>query len=248
MEQFDAIIAAVSWADGGALALFVLCVLGATAVIERDGAQRPSLARLMARHRERWMLLMSERDVRIMDAALLSTLHTGAGFFASASMIAIGGVAAIIGNADVLLDVANDLTVDDGTTSRAIWELKLLFLIVLLTMAFMKFVWAYRLFAYCAVMIGATPPPSGPEAERLDAVRQAAAINMRAGRSFNRGLRLIYFALASLAWLLGPLAFAIATLATAATLYRREFLSETRRALDPLGAENDRSVSAGEQG
>ena len=177
---------------------------------------------------------MAERDVRIMDATLLTMQQQSVAFYASAMMIAIGGMAAIIGNADLLLNVAKDLNAPGDPVDRALWELKLLFLLCLLVLSLLRFVWSHRLFGYCAILIGATPhaDPDNPACRSVAA--QAAAVNIRAGRSFNRGLRMMYFAMASLAWLLGPEALAIATLLTTLMLYRREFLSATRQALiDP---------------
>lgn len=227
----DLILSMLTWRDAVALGLFVLCVLGATALIEQREASRQSLTRLMAQRRVLWMSAMAERDVRIMDSALLAIQHQSAAFFASATMIAIGGVAAVIANTDQLLSVASDIS-DAGPRHRPFWELKLLFLLGVLVVAFLKFVWALRLFGYCSILIGATPPMSADAESRDRAADQAAQMNIRAARSFNRGLRLVYFALGSLAWLLGPEAFAAAVIAVSAMLYRREFLSETREALD----------------
>jgi len=56
----------------------------------------------------------------------------------------------------------------------------------------------------------------------------AAEINITAARSFNRGLRSIYFALGALGWLLGAYALLFTTLITAAVLLRREFVSQSR--------------------
>ena len=103
-------------------------------------------------------------------------------------------------------------------------------MLILLVNAFLKFVWSHRLFGYCAVMMGAMPE-GAEEAERKAAVERAARLQMSAGRSFNRGLRALYFAIAALAWFLGPLPLIVASLLTAAMLYRREFLSESRRTL-----------------
>ncbi len=60
---------------------------------------------------------------------------------------------------------------------------------------------------------------------------QAAEINIHAVRNFNRGLRSVYFALAALAWLLGPIPLMIATALTLVTLWRREFASHSRGVL-----------------
>jgi uncharacterized membrane protein len=58
---------------------------------------------------------------------------------------------------------------------------------------------------------------------------QAAEVNITAARSFNRGLRSIYYALGSLGWLLGPWVLIGATLAASAVMLRREFTSTSRR-------------------
>ncbi len=60
---------------------------------------------------------------------------------------------------------------------------------------------------------------------------QSAELNITAARSFNRGLRSIYFALGVTAWLLGPVALMIATGITLFVLWRREFASKSRAAL-----------------
>lgn len=215
-----------SWVDAAALIVFLAAVITLARLIERSHPERPSLSRLMAEHRARWMAEMAVRDVRIYDSTLLAVQHSGAAFLASASLIVVGGVAALIGQTDQLLSVAVDLT-GDARPDPAVWELKLLFLLLLMTVAFLSFVWSVRLFGYCAILLGATPQ-NGDHAVRMRAGERAARMNTRAGRSFNRGLRMIYFAFAAIAWLLGPIPFLLATLATVGMIYRREFLSETR--------------------
>ena len=74
--------------------------------------------------------------------------------------------------------------------------------------------------------------PSDPRA--YPRAQQAAEINITAARSFNRGLRATYFSLAGLAWLawlVGAEALILATVITLAVLYRREFISRSRRIL-----------------
>ncbi|WP_347831762.1 DUF599 family protein [uncultured Planktomarina sp.] len=51
-------------------------------------------------------------------------------------------------------------------------------------------------------------------------------MNIRAALSFNRGLRAIYFALASLAWLAGAPVLLAAFLVTLWMLWNREFSSQ----------------------
>jgi uncharacterized membrane protein len=54
-------------------------------------------------------------------------------------------------------------------------------------------------------------------------------LNIRAAWNFNRGLRSLYFALSSLAWLLGPIPLLLATALTLWVLWEREFASLPRQ-------------------
>ena len=103
-------------------------------------------------------------------------------------------------------------------------------IVVFLTNAFLKFVWSNRLFGYCSVMIGATPNNSeDPKATAFS--HKAAELNIAAARSFNRGLRAIYFGLATVAWLAGPAMLIGAAIVTFLVIWRREFASQSRSVL-----------------
>ncbi|MDF2234630.1 DUF599 domain-containing protein [Albimonas sp. CAU 1670] len=217
------------WMDFAAFGLFLVAWHGMTWLVESPPPGRPSVHTIMAAHRLKWMMAMLHREPRIMDASLLNALRSGCAFFASGCMIAIGGVVALLGQADRLVTVAHDLRLDTATT-RAGWEAKLLVLALVLVSAFMKFVWAHRLFGYCAVLMG-TIGSDAEDPENQALARKAAAINVNAARNFNRGMRTTYFSMALLTWLLGAVPLALATLATALTLYRREFRSASRDAL-----------------
>ena len=196
--------------------------------IEHSG-KRPSTHALVAHYRARWMTEMIKRDNRIMDTNILATLRQGASFFTSASMIGVGGLIALLGQADTLQSLAADLSTDFAAP-RVVWETKLILVLLVLASAFLKFVWSHRLFAYCAIVIAATPiDPDDPDAVRY--ADKAAKLNIYAARSFNRGLRAMYFALAALTWLLGAWVMIFTTLVTLSMLYRREFSSQSRAAL-----------------
>lgn len=219
--------------DVAALVVFFGCLLGMTRLIEHSTDDRPSTSRLMANYRRRWMEEMPSRSNRMVDAALLVTLRNGTAYFASGAIIAIGGIAALLGQTERLLDVATDFAGEfssDIGTNQAAWEAKLIFIAFLMVNAFLKFVWSHRLFGYCAILMGATPE-SGDPGKIAAMVERSAQVQISAGRSFNRGLRMTYFSLAALAWFLGPVPLAIATLVTTLMLYRREFWSDSRRAL-----------------
>lgn len=227
----------MSWADRislfspldyAALAVLALVWIWIGWRIEHPVPGRPSVSVLMDDFRRDWMQQMVTRQPRMFDAQLVGNLRQGATFFASATMIAIGGGLALIGNAERLAGLAQDLTL--GNIPTVVWEVKILVLLLFLSNAFLKFVWAHRLFGYCSVLMASVP--NEPAADlAYPRAGQAAELSITAARSFNRAMRATYFALASAAWLLGPVPLIAATGLTAAVLYRREFASRSREVL-----------------
>ncbi|MFK7744952.1 MAG: DUF599 domain-containing protein [Roseobacter sp.] len=214
--------------DLAALGLLFLLWVGIGWRVEHASTRHPSTSMLMAGYRRAWMREMVTRQPRIFDAQILGTLRQGTAFFASTCVIALGGTLALIGNADRLAGVAVDITLADHPA--IVWEIKLMVVAILLTNAFLKFVWANRLFGYCSVLMAAVPNDVEHE-KAYHRADQAGEINITAARSFNRGLRSIYFALAAAAWLIGPLALTLAVLATFVVVWRREFASHSRKIL-----------------
>ncbi|KHA53863.1 DUF599 domain-containing protein [Sulfitobacter geojensis] len=193
--------------------------------IEHASARQPSVSMIMANYRREWMQQMLTREPRIFDAQTIATLRQGTSFFASTSMIAIGGILAVIGNANNLAVVAQDLTL--AAHPPIVWEIKLLLVVFFLTNAFLKFVWSNRLFGYCSVIMGAVPnDPTDPRAPEM--ARKAGELNVTAARSFNRGLRAVYFSLASVCWLGGPVLLLAGAIMTLIVIWRREFASQSR--------------------
>ncbi|WP_306116153.1 MULTISPECIES: DUF599 domain-containing protein [unclassified Roseovarius] len=214
--------------DLAALCLLVLgwCVIGY--LIENDFKNMKSVTTLMADYRREWMRHMVTREPRVFDAQILAMIRQGTSFFASATMIAIGGCLALLGNTDRLMGIAEDLTLEGGPS--IVWELKVLVILGFLANAFFKFVWANRLFGYCAVLMGSVPNDHNDPLTDVRATK-AAEINITGARSFNRGLRSVYFGLAACAWLLGAGALIVATVMTCLVLFRREFASRSKEIL-----------------
>ncbi|RME18609.1 MAG: DUF599 domain-containing protein [Alphaproteobacteria bacterium] len=211
--------------DGLALGLLLAAWAGIGWHIEHPPAARPSVHRLMMRYRREWMVEMVTRQPRIFDSSVLAILREGTSFFASATMIAIGGGLALVGDPSRIAVIAEDL--GQGAAPDIVWREKLLLSILLLVSAFLNFVWSHRVFGYCAVVMASVPnDPHHPAA--LPRAAKAADLNITAARSFNRGVRGVYFAMAALAWLAGPLPLIAATAFTVVVLWRREFASQSR--------------------
>jgi uncharacterized membrane protein len=197
-------------------------------LIENAPKRCPSTSQIMAGYRREWMRQFVTRQPRIFDSQIVSSLRQGTAFFASASMISIGGGLALLGNADRLRGVAQDLTL--GADPVLVWEVKIFFMLLFAVNAFLKFVWSHRLFGYCSVLMAAVPNDLDDPNVYVRA-SQAGEINITAARGYNRGLRSVYFGIASVAWLLGAVPLLMATVFTVAVILRREFASESRAVL-----------------
>jgi uncharacterized membrane protein len=214
-----------------ALAFFIGAWLGYHIAVEWTEHGRSGLNSRMNAYRDLWMIRMLERDVRIVDTQIMASLQNGTAFFASTSLIAIGGALTLMRSPDDMLAVA--ATLPFGVeTSRAVWEVKTIGLAVIFAYAFFKFAWSYRLFNYVAILIGAMPPHKehNKPSAKSDAIR-AGKLCASAGVHFNRGQRAFFFALGYLGWFISPWLFMAATLAVVIVMWRRQFKSDSLQAV-----------------
>lgn len=201
--------------------------LGVGWFIEHPPKRWPSVSYLMQGYRHEWMREFVTRSPRVFDGTIIDSLRQGTAFFASASMIAVGGGLALIGNPALLMGLAADLPLPSDLAQM---RLRGVLVVLFLVNALLKFIWANRLFGYCAIVMAAVPnDPAHPNA--LLRAGQAADLNITAAKSFNRGLRSIYFALGALAWLIGPWPLMAAAGVTAGVLLRRDFASVSRQVM-----------------
>ena len=80
--------------DWFVLAWFASCWVGYTYFARRKSGEIPSLVVSMRIYRREWFLHVLGRDNRIADIAALNALLTGATFFASTSLLILGGLSA----------------------------------------------------------------------------------------------------------------------------------------------------------
>lgn len=200
-------------------------------IVEWTPLGRYTLNALMHGYRVVWMQRMLARDMRMVDAQIVASLQNGTAFFASTSLIAIGGTLTLIRSTDEVLALVGALPLGIETT-RVQWEAKVMGLAVIFAYAFFKFAWSYRLFNYVAILVGAAPPSSEMTTPKAQAhATRTAALTESAGRHFNRGQRAFFFALGYLGWFLGPWVLMLSTAAVFVTMLHRQFGSEARQAL-----------------
>jgi uncharacterized membrane protein len=222
----------LSLADILALAWFMGAWIIYSLVIERSAKGHTSLNAMMHSYRDDWMEQMLGRQMRMVDAQVTAALQNGTAFFASTSLLAIGGALTLMRATDDLMPMMSVINIG-SVPSRQLWEFKMLGLIVIFVYAFFKFAWAYRLFNYFAIMVGAAPPPAAKDTPGAQAfAHRAARLCEDAGRQFNRGQRAFFFALGYLGWLLGPIPLVISTTAIVIVMWRRQFASESRKAFE----------------
>jgi len=199
--------------------------------LDRTPYSRRALNRRMNDYRELWMKQMLRREMRMIDGQVMASLQNGTAFFASSSLIALGGALALFHSGADIVQLVGALPFG-VVPSKLQWEAKTLGLAVILVYAFFKFAWSYRLFNYVAIMLGGAPPASEkdkPEAQEY--VHTAAQVLADAGRQFNRGQRALFFALGYLGWFIGPLPFIVITAAVVVVMWRRQFASAAQRAV-----------------
>ncbi|WP_404293305.1 DUF599 domain-containing protein [Microvirga sp. RSM25] len=217
--------------DYVALAFFIIAWFGYHAAVELSPAGQKSLNKLMNQYRYRWMEQMVVRENRIVDTTIMASLMNGTAFFASTSLIAIGGVLALLQSTDSVLPVFADLPFGEPPT-RLAWDVKVVGLAVIFVYAFFKFAWSYRLFNYMAILVGAVPVlKESSREEALAVARQAGAMNAVAGKHFNRGQRAFFFSLAYLGWFVSAYLFIGATAGVLLVMWRRQFLSDAHDAV-----------------
>jgi uncharacterized membrane protein len=211
------------------LLFFFIAWIGYARFARHRSTVRPSLLGEGNRERRLWMLQSTRRDVRVIDGIVVQNLSTSPSFFASTTLLIVGGLLALLGSSEQAGALVSELPFA-VRTSQLVLDMKLLLLTGIFVYAFFRFTWSLRQYSLGALMVAAAPDHL--EFERLgDAERErfadrAGGVVGLAAESFNDGLRAYYFAFAAAAWLVSPIAFALGSAGVVWVLYRREFHSE----------------------
>jgi uncharacterized membrane protein len=197
-------------ADWIAVAWFLAWWVGYVWFAERLGRARPTLVGRMGVYRRVWMARIGDRDQRIADVSILANLSNGSAFFASTTLLILGGLAALLGTTEKVASVVAELPFNRAGPEQ-LWDIKILLLVGIFTFALFKFTWSLRLYHFCSLIVGNAPLPDAPAAEHESFERRTGDLATLAAESFSNGLRAYYFALAALAWFLNPWVFMAVT-------------------------------------
>jgi uncharacterized membrane protein len=216
--------------DWAALALFVGGWAAYGAYADHETRDLRGLRAITHRHRLEWGRQMVVRDARIVDSSLIGNLMTSVSFYANTTIYIIAGLIAIAGTLDSLVHFTEELPFA-RTQAKLVLEAKIVLLIVVFIYAYFKFTWCLRQFNFLSILIGSAPDRTRPADELERHAQRFARLNTLAGDEFNRGIRSYYFGFAALGWFVHPLLFMLLTLAILLVLWRRDFRSQTMRAL-----------------
>ena len=218
-------------ADLIAFGFFVLAWTVYAVTLERTNYGRHSLNARMHIYREVWMRRMLGREMRMVDMQIMASLQNGTAFFASTTLLAIGGALTLLRATEEVLSVMATLPFGIRP-SPALWEIKCIGLVLIFVYAFFKFAWSYRLFNYVSILLGATPyadKSDTPEAEAH--IMRTTRLFQSAGRHFNRGQRAFFFALGYLGWFISAWVLIATTSAVVIVMWRRQYASDAWRAM-----------------
>ena len=235
MDTTLKLIMLLPWRDWLAIGAFIGGWAGYAWFAKRLAATHPSVLATTNRIRRQWMLQTTHRETRVIDGVVIQNLSTSPSFFASTTILIIGGLLAVLGATDRASELVKEIPFAARTTVL-IFDLKLLLLLVIFIYAFFRFTWSMRQYTFGALLVA-----SAPEAKQfieLSLSREAFAdkagrVVGMAAETFNDGLRAYYFAFAAIGWFFSPLAFMLATAGVIYILYEREFRSDV---LDVLNA------------
>lgn len=204
---------------------------GYTLVAKRKARTVSCLSFELRRKRNDWMKQMLNRDNKMADVALISTLERNVSFFASSTLLILAGLLTALASSNSISEVLSYLT-PWAMQNKETVQVKILFLAVIYVFAFFQFTWSLRQYGFGGVLIGAAPDGREMTAEEqaLYANRTAKVID-QAGHSFNYGLRSIYFSLATLSWFIDPRLFMATSVIVLLIMRHREFHSKVLKAL-----------------
>ncbi len=228
MELVLKLASLLPWADWAAIIAFFAAWIGYAWFARKRAFSHPSLLVTTNRIRRAWMLQATYREVRVVDGVVIQNLSTSPSFFASTSILVIGGLLAALSAAEHTSELVREIPFA-ARTSTLVFDLKIVLLLVIFVFAFFRFTWSMRQYTFGALLVASAPEPqtfaSGQASREAFADRAGRIVGM-AAESFNDGLRAYYLSFAAVGWFFSPLIFLVATAGVVSVLYRREFRSD----------------------
>ncbi len=228
MDTALKVMSLLPWADWVAVGVFLGGWTGYALFARHYAQTHASILASTNRIRRQWMVQTTWREVRVVDGVVIQNLSTSPSFFASTTILIIGGLLAVLGTTDKASELVREIPFA-ARTSVLVFDLKIVLMLAIFVYAFFRFTWSMRQYTFGALLVA-----SAPEAKqfleqglsREHFADKAGRVVGLAAETFNDGLRAYYFSFAAVGWFLSPLVFALATVGVIYVLYQREFHSD----------------------
>ena len=214
--------------DWIAFALFFPAWAGYAVFARRRVGHQPSILASTNRVRRQWMLQTTYREVRVVDGVVIQNLSSSPSFFASTTILIIGGLLAMLGTSEKASDLVRDIPFA-ARTSNLVFDMKLLLMLAIFVYSFFRFTWSMRQYTFGALLIASAPEAARFLEEGLsreEFADKAGRVVGMAAETFNDGLRAYYFSFAVAGWFFSPYVFLAASAGVVWILYQREFNSD----------------------
>jgi uncharacterized membrane protein len=233
MDTMRTLIAVLPWLDWLAMAVFFAAWAGYARFARLQAARTPSLLASTNHVRREWMLAVTQRENRVLDGVVVQNLSVSPSFFASTTLLIIGGLLAMLGTTERASELVREIPFAARTT-ELVFDLKVVLLTAIFIYAFFRFTWSLRQYSFGILLVAAAPERGAysDEAERQRFADRAGRVVGMAAETFNDGLRSYYMSFAAMAWFFSPLAWLVATAGVIFILYRREFRSDVLAVLN----------------
>jgi len=222
------LLSVLPWTDWVAVVGFFAAWVGYAWFSRRLAQRHPSILASTNRFRHAWMLQTTYREARVLDGLVTQALSSAPSFFASTTILIIGGLLAALGAGDKASDLVREIPFA-ARTSELVFDLKLALLLVIYVYAFFRFTWSIRQYTFGALLLAAAPEANqfiDQNLSREEFANRAGRVVGMAAETFNDGLRAYYLAFAAIAWFFSALIFVLATTIVIYILYQREFHSD----------------------
>jgi len=233
MNAMTALWRVLPWIDWAAVVFFFAAWAGYAVFAKRHGAIRPSVLAATNRERMRWMRQTTWRENRVIDGVVVQSLSGSPSFFASTTILIIGGLLAVLSSTERANELVREIPFAVRSTVL-VFDLKVVLLLAIFIYAFFRFTWSLRQYSFGALLVAAAPESKQftDDAQRQAFADRAGRVMGLAAETFNDGLRSYYMSFAATAWFLSPWALIGATIAVVSVLYNREFHSDVLAVLN----------------
>ena len=143
----------------------------------------------------------------MVDGIVIQSLSSSPSFFASTTILIIGGLLAVLGTTEKASELVREIPFA-ARTSVLVFDLKIVLLLGIFVYAFFRFTWSLRQYTFGALLVGALPErddllamgDAAAPIREASAERAGPCVVGLAAETFNDGLRAYYFAFAAIGW------------------------------------------------